>query len=371
MRGRRSSGLIGATLAALAAACATFAGLGVEHAWATAEEDAHAVTDAVTDTRTVADTGRDRPSHPPLPRDERTQFVLMGMDTTPHWERRGFEDLYRYINLRRRPGQEPYSYTLFIGSGGLQLDEARRDLTDAERVFQGIPPRHSPVFDYAESLAQIRGKAENIRRLHALGVEIGSHTVRHLDGSAWSRAEWDRELDDHARILALAGLPQPAGFRAPFLGRNEAMYASLAAHGYVYDASETQNARRWPSRRPGTRLWQFGIPSVSIPGRDRPVLFFDLNMEQRLRRAARAEGVEGEAETVAWIEDAYFEIAMAEFQRRYRGSRAPFLVSGHGGFRDAISRFMRRVCRMEQVRCATFSEAVAYLEAHPEMEGAE
>jgi hypothetical protein len=295
----------------------------------------------------------------------------MGMDTTPHWERRGFEDLHRYINLRTRPGQEPNSFTLFIGSGGLQFDENRRNLGELERVFQGIPPRHSPVFDYAEDMTQIRGKAENIRRLHALGVEIGSHTVRHLDGSAWSRDEWEHELADHARILDLADLPQPAGFRAPFLGRNEHMYAVLAAHGYAYDASETQNSRTWPRRRPGTRLWQFGIPSVPLPGRDRPVLFFDLNMEERLRRAALEAGVEGDAEVAARMEQAFFEIGMAEFQRRYRGSRAPFLISGHGGFREAITRLMRRVCRLEHVRCATFSEAVAYMEAHPEMEGAD
>ncbi len=308
----------------------------------------------------------------PLPRGERTQFVLMGMDTTPHWERRGFEDLYRYINLRpRAAGQAAASFTLFIGSGGLQLDETRTRLSEAERVFQGIPPRHNPVFDYAESLEQIRGKAENIRRLDALGVEIGSHTVRHENGEGWSRAQWAHELTDHARILQLAGLPQPMGFRAPFLGRNANLYAELAAHGYRYDASETQNARRWPVRRADTQLWQFGIPSVTIPGREGPVLFFDLNMENRLRRAAAEAGVRGEGEVLAWIERAYFDIALAEFSRRYRGARAPFLISGHGGFRDAITRLMRRVCTMEHVRCATFREATEDMQAHPEMEGAE
>jgi hypothetical protein len=397
MRGSVAGGTWVGALVGVMLVAAALAGLGLEHVSATAGQHGAAVTGSVTDTGSVAGsvtgsgsvagsvTGSGSPlvsgaagaaetlaqPRPPIPRAERVQFVLMGMDTTPHWERRGFEDLHRYLNLRRRPHQEPSSFTLFIGTGGLQLDENRRDLGDLERVFQGIPPRHNPVFDYAEDLAQIRGKAENIRRLHQLGVEIASHTVRHLDGSAWSRTQWDHELDDHARILALAELPRPAGFRAPFLGRNEAMYASLAAHGYAYDASETRNARRWPVRRPGTQLWQFAIPSVPLPGRERPVLFFDLNMEQRLRRLARDRGVEGEAAIAAWIENTYFEIAVAELQRRYRGNRAPFLVSGHGGFRDAISRFMRRVCHMERVRCATFSEAVAYLEAHPEMEGAD
>lgn len=310
-----------------------------------------------------------------LPRSERTQFVLMGMDTTPHWERRGFEDLYRYINLPTPEGQRPSSYTLFIGSGGMQFDERRRDLSEAERPFLGVLPRHNPVFEYANSLAQIRGKVENIRRLDALGVEIGSHTVRHERGSAWSRAEWEHEIADHERILDLVQLPRPVGFRAPFLATNEDMYAVLAAHGYRYDCSRTANSRVWPMRHAGAvaaghSLWLFGVPSVTIPGRERPALLYDLNLEERLRRAAIETGIEGEEAIVRWMDDAFYRAIDVEFRRRYRGGRAPLLISGHGGFRDPTARFMRRVCGMEHVRCATFREAVAYMDAHPGLEGA-
>ncbi|MBX7195228.1 MAG: polysaccharide deacetylase family protein [Sandaracinaceae bacterium] len=311
-----------------------------------------------------------RPHVAPLPPAERTQFILMGMDTTPHWQRRGFEDLYHYLNTRTAEGERPASYTLFIGSGGMQFDETRRDLSEAERVFQGVPPRHNPVFDYAESMEQIQGKIENIRRLHELGVEIGSHTVRHERGGEWTAEEWEHEIADHERILDLVHLPRPDGFRAPFLATNEHLYTSLVAHHYRYDCSRTANSRLWPMRYPGTQLWQFGIPSVMIPGRDRPALLYDLNMEERLRRAAVAEGVTGEAEIIEWMDRAFYRAIESEFRRRYRRGRAPFLISGHGGFRDAITRFMRHVCHMDHVRCATFREAVDYMEAHPEMEGA-
>jgi len=306
----------------------------------------------------------------PLPRAERTQFILLGMDTTPHWERRGFEDLYRYLNLRTPEGSPASSYTLFIGTGGMQFDERRRDLSEAERVFQGVPPRHNPVFDYAESMAEIRGKIENIRRLHALGVEIGSHTVRHERGGQWTTEEWEHEIADHERILDLVDLPHPDGFRAPFLDTNDAMYDALVRHHYRYDCSRTANSRVWPMRRTGTQLWMFGIPSVTIPGRERPALLYDLNLEERLRRAAVAAGEDEESEIVRWMDDAFYRAIDSEFRRRYRGARAPFLISGHGGFRDPITRFMRRACRMDHVRCATFREVVDYMEAHPEMEGA-
>lgn len=305
----------------------------------------------------------------------------MGMDTTPHWERRGFEALHRFLNLPRPEGAPAASYTLFIGSGGMQFDERRQDLTDEERVFQGVPPRHNPVFDYAESMAQIRGKIENIRRLHEMGVEIASHTVRHERGGAWTREQWEHEIADHERILDLAGLPRPVGFRAPFLSVNEAMYEVLADHGYRYDASRSANSRRWPIRHPvsgtpgaGGRqradLWLFGIPSVTIPGRERPALLYDLNMETRLRSAALASGRSTEQDVTAFMNEAFERAVEAEFRRRYRTGRAPLLISGHGGFLDAISRFMRRVCFMDHVHCATFRDVVAFMDEHPEMEGA-
>lgn len=306
-----------------------------------------------------------------IPRSERIQFVLLGMDTTPHWQQRGFENLFERINLRRAAGTPPNSFTLFIGTGGFQFDETSRELTAEEERFRGVLPRHNPVFDYAESLEQIHGKAENVRRLHQLGVEIGSHTVRHEHGEDWTRERWEFEFADHARILTLMGLPQPVGFRAPFLGRNDAMYETLAARGFGYDASEPSNSLHWPHRRPGSNVWMFGIPSVPFEGRDRPLLFFDLNMEARLRRAAIAAGMEGEAAIVRWMDARYYALGYAAFRQRYRTSRAPFLISGHGAFfREPTILLMRHICRMPDVRCATFREAAEYMQTHPEMEDA-
>ena len=143
------------------------------------------------------------------------------------------------------------------------------------------------------------------------------------------------------------------------------MYAALAEQGMRYDASEP-GGRGWPQRHP-SGIYQFYIPSVTVPGGGR-ALYFDDNMRTVLQGVASARGLRGNA-AAAFMEDAYYRAGLSEFMSRYRGARAPFLVSGHGGFRRGTIRLMRRVCRLPDVRCSGFSEAVAYLDAHPELVG--
>jgi hypothetical protein len=311
------------------------------------------------------------PARPPLPRGERTQFVLLSIDTTPGWRRTGgctgFCNLFQALNRGRDPALPPNSFTVFISTGGMQFDPDRRRVTDAERPYLGVAPRLAPVYQYADGVEHILIKVRNIRELDELGVELGSHSVRHAHGGGWSEEAWRFELADHQRILDLVGLPRPSGFRAPFLDWSPGLYPALEAMGMVYDTSQV-GGRAWPVRAPGSRIWIFGVPSVSIPGHPN-ALFYDFNLEERLRQAAVGKGIAGEANLRRWIDDAFYAVANGEFQRRYAGNRAPFLVSGHGTFLEPILRLMKRICPLPGVRCATFREAAAYLDAHPELEG--
>lgn len=308
------------------------------------------------------------PVAPPAP-SARPQFVLVGFDTTPLSPARGTEEMVANINAGRRDDEPPRSFTLFIGTGGMTFDPERRRLTEEEEPLRGVLPRNAYVFHYAEHWSDVAITVENIRRLRERGVEIGAHTVRHAHGRDFSRERWDFELEDHARILDLLGLEHPAGFRAPFLETSDDLYDSLAAHGYSYDCSRTQNGHAWPTRHPGTELWVFSVPTIHIPGREGPVLLYDLNLDTRLRAAAIQAGVHGDDAIQAWMDQTFEDVVTRALMERYRGSRAPFLVSGHGGFQRPIARFMRRVCGLPDVRCTTFGEATAYMQAHPEMEG--
>ncbi|MCA9534891.1 MAG: polysaccharide deacetylase family protein [Myxococcales bacterium] len=303
------------------------------------------------------------------PRAGRTQFVLLGFDATPPEERpvdrTGFHYIYEALNRERPAGAPRNAFTLFISTGNFQFAPGARNLGSEERPFEGLLPRNQPVIRYARTLRYIRARAANVRDMAALGVEIGSHAVRHAHGLRWSEAEWRVELADHQRISDLLRFPRPLGFRAPFLEYNDGMYAALAAHGARYDASQP-GGRSWPTRHP-SGIWQFSVPTVPVPGGGR-ALFFDDNLRTVFGGMARARGLSGRA-AEDHMDSLYVDAAMAEFQQRYSGERAPLLVSGHGNFRKGILRFMRRVCELPDVRCTTFREATDYLDAHPELAG--
>ena len=303
------------------------------------------------------------------PRDARTQFVLLGFDATPSAERplrrQGFHYVFRALNRDRREGP-PNAFTLFISTGHFQLTPGLRRYRGDARPFEGHLPLNRPVIRYARGLSEIQRRAANVREISELGVEISSHGVRHRRGLRFSDQEWREEIDEHARITSLAGLPSPVGFRAPFLEHNRGMYAALAAHGVRYDASRP-GARTWPTRDE-TGIWLFPIPSVSVPGSRGPTLFFDDNLRTVMGEEAARRGLEGR-EAEAFMDRGYVRAARAEFDLRYRGERAPLLLSGHGNFRGAILRFMRGVCGRPQVRCASFREATDYLDAHPGLAG--
>jgi hypothetical protein len=145
------------------------------------------------------------------------------------------------------------------------------------------------------------------------------------------------------------------------------MYRALEAAGARYDSSQVAE-RTWPRRHPGTRIWVFPLPTVAIPGHGR-VLFFDDNVRAVLHSAASEAGVTGEQPVREWVEAAFLDAGLREFRSRYDGERAPFLISGHGDFLDPMLRLMRGICPLPGVRCATFREAAAYMDEHPELEG--
>ena len=299
-------------------------------------------------------------------------FVLVSFDATPRGgepvEKYKFAAMFDRIKKAAPPdfkGKTP-TFTLFFNTGLLQL---RRTWT---------PPRNSPwttsdewrrllkspklpkgrVIGHAGTPTAIEQAVSTLHYLHSQGIELASHGVQHFSGRGWSLAQWEAEFSEHARILALHGLPKPLGYRAPFLETSipgfatekDPLYQVMARYGMRYDSSKAGTLKpRWPSRIGNTDIWQLELPMYDHPHKGPAILF-------------------GKSRTNRW----YIKHALKDqFDLRYYGNRAPLVLGGHGEFSEEIETFLKTTCFRPEVRCATYSEFMHFMDLHPELEGAE
>ncbi|MEI8257187.1 MAG: polysaccharide deacetylase family protein, partial [Deltaproteobacteria bacterium] len=205
---------------------------------------------------------------------------------------------------------------------------------------------------YGRDPDEIEGRIATVRVLASEGHELASHGVRHLHGRAWSSAAWRAEFDEYERYMHdVVGLPAPRGFRSPFLEWSPTLFESEAERHLAYDASRPVRTAAWPQQA-ARGVWEIGVPMVFFPTLQRVILSFDDSF--RIRHLTEAD-----------VEPVYF----AEFERRYRGSRAPMVIASHGNYTAPALRLATQVCRRPDVRCATFHELADYMTAHPELAG--
>lgn len=304
------------------------------------------------------------------PVEERPQFVLFCFDATPVWgDTLEDNNIYQLLTEARaaRPesfqGPDP-TITVFINTGFLQVSKWHKPKKGTPAHEKGPsyykPYRAHPklpgtkVLGYAPSVEWILERAERIKTMHAMGVEVASHGVMHLNGKTWTRRDWDREFDEHQRVLDLLGLPVPTGYRAPFLatGRDgpaslrDPLFQVLHARGFRYDSSKAYTrGPRWPRKVDRTSIWEVPIETTFIDGK-RQIMFTDYGTDD---------------------EKKHHRASMKEFRKRYEGERAPIILGGHGEHMRSNLRLMKEICYLDGVRCGTFSELVAYMDAHPEL----
>ncbi|MBF0443562.1 MAG: polysaccharide deacetylase family protein [Oligoflexales bacterium] len=288
---------------------------------------------------------------------DRLQYVLVSFDATGSAtspEESGF------VRMARALERVNARFTMFINTGFLTLKPGwtpERGTSwyghpELYEKFIGVMPLNRPAIKYARNPDEIEGRLGNLRILADMGMEIGSHTVRHDHGSRWTVAQWDKEFADHERILGILDLPKPLGLRAPFLECNAALYEVEKRRGMTYDASQTGFGRNWPKKihTPAGDIWEIPVPSyrlVRSSGASQNALFMDLNLKDNFHLTP----------------EEYYNSAMAEFNARYSTTRAPLVLAGHGGFMSAIQRVLMEVCVRPDVRCTTYSEFVEYLDS--------
>jgi peptidoglycan/xylan/chitin deacetylase (PgdA/CDA1 family) len=291
-----------------------------------------------------------KPARPP-------QFVIASFDGA------GDAALWRYWReVGRRTGAR---FTFFL-SGVYLLGEERRVL------YQ--PPEHEPGSSDI-GFMQRTGRASSARRIgellvqlaagHAEGHEIGTHFNGHFcapyDGSVgeWSAADWRQELTQFDELLsrasALNGLDRiQLGF-----GPQDVLHRVLHEYGFRYDSSSSAPVGTWPRREHG--IWSFPLPEIPLAGTHLRVISMDYNfMANQPPDAAKR------------IEEQTLASYMNAFEQSYHGNRAPFAVGNHfarwnhGAYVRALTRFLERVCRLQDVRCAPYSEVADWLDRHRE-----
>jgi hypothetical protein len=265
-------------------------------------------------------------------------------------------------------------------SGVYLLDEARRSLYR--------PPRHEPGssdigFAQAEgdrsARQMVRGTLEQVIAAYGEGHEIGSHFNGHFcapyEGNVdqWTRADWHQEIHQFYKLFFRAtennqlrsipkvplGADEIIGVRTPCLqGDFEALYPALVAHGFRYDASQVARLGDWPRRELG--LWSTPLLEIPFHGHTYDVVSMDYNFLANQTDVAPAEI---ERETLLSLRHA--------FLASYFGNRAPLSIGVHfetwrsWAYDRAVTRLLVGVCRLSEVRCVSYRELVAWLDAQP------
>jgi hypothetical protein len=293
---------------------------------------------------------RARPVRPP-------QFVVVSFDGS------GGSRLWRYW---RAVGLRAHAHFTFFVSGVYLLDWSRRTLYR--------PPRHSPgrsdigfaLEDEGGPRAMLRQMARAYLEGHEIGTHYNGHFCAPYAGSVgeWNAADWSQELSEFDKLLFDTnrfdlpfGPGKVVGGRTPCLqGDLATLYPVLARRGFRYDASRQAPLGTWPSRVLG--IWDVPLLEIPFVGHTFRVVSMDYNL---LANQVQEAPTRVETET-------YLSLLHA-FRTSYRGNRAPLSIGFHfetwdgWAYDHALTRLLTEVCRLPDVRCASYRELVDWLDA--------
>lgn len=353
------------------------------------------------------------PSAPKAPRPP--QFVMLAFDGSKSidmWKetRQYTKDLEaRGMNARFIYFINP-AYLIASKNKKMYVPQWNRAIYDAPQVGPGVSAigfacGAAPTKELCDR--ELANRQDQISLAYTEGHEIASHAVGHFDADGgraggkkylpWSVADWRSEHKQFFDLLFNAlgiqgirplnngrtglafGRAQITGFRAPQLGRGIGFDQALAEQNFVYDTSRQAEPNYWPERLVATRAWNFPLASIPMY---RPVgghlvsighsLAMDYNFCASQTQHETGK-VTGDCKTFPGItqrlRDEMYQSYMQYFMKLYTGNRAPIQIGHHfskwnnGAYWDAMRMFTESVCGLPEVRCVTYQEYVAWLEA--------
>lgn len=302
------------------------------------------------------------------------QFIVMSFDgslSIPFWkETRSFAEKHNI------------GFTYYISGVYLLSGEEKK-------LYQG--PRKNPGrsdIGFGKSHEDIETRVGEIVGARRDGMEIGSHSNGHFDGSKWTLEEWRSEFDQFHKFVENVFSINPIdrknkkdwddlipnsirGFRAPLLGVNKDMYQSLAELGYQYDTSGIGDSKRWPTKR-SDGMWSIPLQSVRLAGTGKLTVTMDYNIlvaqcNNQFIDGSQSACKANSPEKIQEYEQETYETYVSLFMKNYYNNRAPLVIGHHfslwnkGAYWRAMQRFAADVCNQEEVRCVTYEEMLSWM----------
>ncbi|XP_022657173.1 uncharacterized protein LOC111262313 isoform X2 [Varroa jacobsoni] len=212
-----------------------------------------------------------------------------------------------------------------------------------------------------------------VQNLYSKGHEMASHTVTHSFGEKFSEQQWFKEVAGQREILHLYGgvkLEDVRGMRAPFLqiGGNK-QFKMLHEYNFTYDSSMPvfeNNPPYWPYTLDYAMSHECMItpcPSKSFPGvwEVGMVMWVDL-------RGGRCSM--GDACSNPPDDDGVHKVLMKNFNRHYKGNRAPFNLFYHSAWfntehhKKGFLRFLDEILSKGDVWLITNTQLIDWIR-HP------
>ena len=258
------------------------------------------------------------------------------------------------------PGERPPQFVVFSWDGASGNEDAILDYVEEVHAVGGTqtmflsglyflplskrteyhPPRRKPGASDINFMSDptVRRTIIDTSIAWAYGNEIGTHFCGHFDGSSWTTADWEQELDQTYKLVmqwrTITGwtdidplpfdyLRELVGARTPLLAGRDTLLPVVAERGWRYDSSGVRPRPAWPVK---DKYGLYDMSMFSVPFRSRTIVPMDYNFlyqhaKGKTDAGSASERAEWKAEHAATLRNA-LKICL-------EGNRAPLIIGNH------------------------------------------
>nr|BFD67950.1 hypothetical protein HAGR004_29720 [Bdellovibrio sp. HAGR004] len=269
-------------------------------------------------------------------------------------------------------------------------NEEARDESISSATRKRIRGQYSDI-GFGDTPQDVAVRIDEVNAAYEEGHEIASHANGHYQGGdrdkgksrRWTVDQWRSEFKQFINLIFNAfenngiqnrtkyrtgyafGPKDIVGFRAPTLDTNSAMFEALKDYKFKYDTSGAKSApefSKWPEKNMhGT--WLFPLGLIQVVGASYKTASMDYNFY-----ANQSGGMDDKANADKYRKQ-MTKSYLKYFNDNYYGDRSPVHIGHHfskwngGAYWESMKEVAAEICAKPDVRCATYSEYVKWLES--------